>query len=176
MRGKKGIPHSDPQDPPRRRANNRRGHGTFPTDRPPIVGVVGRTSGRLQLTIAQSANSKELVSAIQQASHPGSIISTDEWNGYRPIAHDAERTHWRVDHSGPKTTWALDLDGDGIREVHCNTQEGIWTGLRNYLRPFRGTSKWHLAGYIAMFEWSHNLKQVTDQFLRTILTTTQLAT
>ena len=28
-RGKKGIPHPDPDDPPRRRANRRRGHGTF---------------------------------------------------------------------------------------------------------------------------------------------------
>ena len=36
--GERGIPHEDPEDPPRRRANNRRGHGTFATDRPPIAG------------------------------------------------------------------------------------------------------------------------------------------
>ena len=34
-----------------------------------------------------------------------------------------------------KCTWARDDDGDGIREVHCNTLEGLWTGLRNFLRP-----------------------------------------
>ena len=52
-----------------------------------------------------------------------------------------------------------------MREVHTNTMEGTWTGLRNFLRPFRGVSKWHRAGYVAMFEWSHNLlKRVTAGF------------
>jgi hypothetical protein len=30
-------------------------------------------------------------------------------------------------------------------------------------------SKWHLAGDVAMFEWSNNLKRVTDGFLRLLL-------
>ena len=47
--------------------------------------------------------------------------------------------------------------------------EGTWTGLRNFLRPFRGVSKWHLAGYVAIFEWANNLKRVTDDFLRRLL-------
>ena len=42
MRGKKGMPHLDPEDPPRRRANKARGHGTWENDRPPVCGVVGR--------------------------------------------------------------------------------------------------------------------------------------
>ena len=50
-----------------------------------------------------------------------------------------------------------------------NTMEGTWTGLRNYLRPFRGVSKWYLAGYVAIFEWSNNIKRVTDGFLRLLL-------
>lgn len=175
MRGKKGVPHRDPADPPRRRANSRRGHGTYESDRPPIVGLVGRQSGRVQLTTVQTASSRELLGAIRQASHPGSIIATDEWNGYQPIPRTGGRTHWQVDHSGPKHTWALDLDGDGVREVHCNTQEGLWTGLRNFLRPFRGVSKWRLPAYVAMFEWSHNLKCVTDAFLRALLLSTVFA-
>jgi transposase len=55
------------------------------------------------------------------------------------------------------------------REVHVNTMERTWTGLRNFLRPFRGVSKWHLAGYVAIFEWANNLKRVTDDFLRLLL-------
>jgi hypothetical protein len=74
-----------------------------------------------------------------------------------------------VDHSGPKGTWALDLDGDGVREVHGHTQEGLWTGLRNFLRRFRGVSKWYLAQYVAVFPWSHNVKRATDEFLRALL-------
>ena len=40
--GEKGHKHKDPDDPPRRRANEVKGHGTWDNDRPPIVGVVGR--------------------------------------------------------------------------------------------------------------------------------------
>ena len=49
--------------------------------------------------------------------------------------------------------WARDDDGDGIREVHVNTSEGLWTGLRNFLRPFRGVNKMYLYQYVAIFEW-----------------------
>ena len=35
-RGEKGVPHHEQDDPPRR-ASNRRGHGTFAIDRPPVV-------------------------------------------------------------------------------------------------------------------------------------------
>lgn len=47
--------------------------------------------------------------------------------------------------------------------------EGIWTRLRNFLRPFRGVHKDYLAHYVAMFEWAHNLKRVTHHFLRILM-------
>jgi hypothetical protein len=40
--GEKGDRHPDPDDPPRRPANKRRGHASYENDRPPIVGSVGR--------------------------------------------------------------------------------------------------------------------------------------
>src|SRR3954470_9824125 len=43
--GEKGERHLDPEDPPRRRANKRRGHGSYYNDRPPIIGTVGRRTG-----------------------------------------------------------------------------------------------------------------------------------
>ena len=46
--GEKGEPHQDPKDPPRRRGNKRRGHGTYANDRPPVVGTLGRESGLVQ--------------------------------------------------------------------------------------------------------------------------------
>ena len=49
--GEKGILHPDPDDPPRRRGNKARGHGTWDTDRPPVLGIVGRESGQLQLVL-----------------------------------------------------------------------------------------------------------------------------
>ena len=47
--------------------------------------------------------------------------------------------------------------------------EGIWTGLRNFLRPFRGVSKMYLQQYVIIFKWSYNLKTVTDELPRRAL-------
>jgi hypothetical protein len=48
MRGKKGEEHFDPLDPPRCRANKRRGRGTYANDRPPVLGVIGRASEQMR--------------------------------------------------------------------------------------------------------------------------------
>jgi transposase-like protein len=167
--GEKGIPHGDPDDPPRRRANSRRGHGNFANDRPPVAGVVGRESGEVRLEVLGSSGSEELGEFVAGSCLPGTTVNTDEWVGYSRVDGRHERVHVTVDHSGPRSTWAVDADGDGVREVHCNTMEGIWTGVRNLLRPFRGVSKWCESQYVAMFEWGYNIKGVTDQFLSVML-------
>ena len=43
--------------------------------------------------------------------------------------------------------------------------EGIWTGLRNFLRPLRGVNKTYLGQYTAVFEVGHNLKEITPALL-----------
>jgi transposase-like protein len=94
------------------------------------------------------------------------MVYTDEWGAYKRLP-ESGRGHAAVNHEAGE--WARDDDGDGIREVHDNTLEGIWTGFRAFLRPFRGVSKWYLAGYAAIFQWGFNLKQVTDEFLAMLL-------
>ena len=101
----------------------------------------------------------------------GTTVYTDEWAAYARIPEYA-RPHGTVCHNkqrpgGPE--YARDDDGDGVREVHCNTLEGIWTGLRNFLRPSRGVGKRYLDRYVAMFEWMHNAKAVTAEFIRAML-------
>jgi transposase len=165
--GAKGIEHPGPADPPRRRADGRRGN--FANDRPPVVGAVGRHSGEVRLEVVGSAGAEELGGFVDGSCRAGATVNTDEWRGYSRVGGHQGRIHVSVDHSGPKGTWALDADGDGVREVHCHTMEGIWTGLRNFLRPFRGVSKWSLEQYVAMFQWGHNLKEVTDGVIRVML-------
>ena len=57
--------------------------------------------------------------------------------------------------------WARDDDGDGRREVHCNTCEGAGAALRTYLRAFRGVHKQYLHLYVATYEAMVNTKRVT---------------
>lgn len=139
------------------------------TDRPPVAGVVGRESGEVRLEVIESASGAELEETLDATCLEGTTINTDAGKGYSRVGRRHGRVHRAVDHSGPKSTWALDLDGDGVREVHCNTQEGLWTGLRIFLSRFRGVSKWYLAQYVAVFQGAHNLKRATDDFLRALL-------
>lgn len=45
----------------------------------------------------------------------------------------------------------------------------MWTGLRNHSRIFRGVNKKYLHQYVAIFEWSYNVKRATPEFLRALL-------
>ena len=65
--------------------------------------------------------------------------------------------------------WARDDDDDGIREVHTNTNEGLWTTVRNFLRPFRGVHKKYLGGYVAICEFCINLKRITPDFISNLV-------
>ena len=75
---KKGVPHDDPADPPRRRANRRRGHGTFANGRPPIAGVVGRESGEFRSEVLDHADGAELEEVIECTTLEGTVVNTDE--------------------------------------------------------------------------------------------------
>jgi transposase len=164
--GEKGTPHRDPNDPPRRRANKRRGRGTMANDRPPVQGIVGRTTKQIRLIVCENTRQITIQPNVEDATETSTTFYTDESNAYLHIAATG-RGHATVCHS--RREWARDDDGDGIREVHCNTMEGIWTGLRNFLRLFRGVHKRNLALYVAMFEWAHNLKRITPAFMRLLM-------
>jgi transposase len=166
--GEKGILHPDPEDPPRRRANERRGHGNFANDRPPVAGVAGRDSGRLRTRVVDRTDRATPEAFVSDSARPGAMVYSDESSSYAPLK-GLGFGHARVCHVAHE--WARDDDGDGIREVHDNTLEGIGTGLRNYPRIFRGVSKHYLAQDVAVFLWSYNIKAVTDGFLRVLMGT-----
>ena len=163
MRGKKGEKHRELTDPPRRRAHKQRGHGPYENGRPPILGTVGRESGQVRLGVAKHTDSRTLKKHMAQFTLPQAVTNTDEWKGYNQI----ERQRVTVNHG--EHEWARDEDGDGIREIHINTTEGMWTGTRNFLRPFRGVHKDHLSGYVAMCEHRVNLKHITPQFIAALV-------
>jgi hypothetical protein len=105
--GEKGTEHFEPADPPRSRANKRRGRGTF-----------------------ANYPANDLRAHVEQFTGPGMHISTDEYESYATI----ERPHTTVCHAARE--WARDADEDGTREAHTNTCEGMWAALRTYLRYF----------------------------------------
>lgn len=78
MRGKKGEWHSDPHDPPRRRANKQRGHGTYANDRPPVVGTIGRKSGQVRLRVVKRTDGKTLKRHVTHFTTSVATVNTDD--------------------------------------------------------------------------------------------------
>lgn len=163
--GEKGDRHQDPAAPPRRRGNKRKGHGTYATDRPPVVGTLGRESGGVRLRLAHHTDKATLTTHVHQFTRQDAIVYTDAWRGYNSL----DPSHEVVCHGDGE--WARDADADGICEIHTNTIEGIWTTLRNFLRPFRGVHKKYLPGYIAICEFAINLKTITTLFISKLVQT-----
>jgi len=164
--GEKGRRHPDPDDPPRRRGHHFNGHGTFDNDRPPILGVIGRETGQVFLRQTWRSTAKAIEPVVLRVTATGTEVHTDEWHAYDDL-DDRGRTRFSVNHK--RKEWARDDDDDGIREVHSNTIEGFWLGLRNYLRPFRGVSKWSLDLYLAFYQGMHNFRFDVMAFLGRLL-------
>ena len=163
MRGKKGVEHFEALDPPRCRANKRRGRGTFANDRPPVLGTIGRESGQVRLRVVKDTKAITLRTHVEHFTGEGTHIYTDEYDSYNTI----DRPRSTVAHGLHE--WARDDDGDGIREVHTNSIEGMWAGLRTFLHPFRGVSKHFLSGYVAIHEFAVNLKRISVTFIATLV-------
>jgi transposase-like protein len=161
MRGKHSTPHRDPTDPPRRRAQKRKGHGTYAHNRPPIRRVVSRETGAQRFWVCDHADTRTCHDLIaENVPTDGTILSTDEWQSYRGC-HTA---HAPVCHRTRE--WARDDDHDGVREVHCNTCEGAGAALRTDLRAFRGVHKQYLHLYVATYEAMVNVQRVTPPLIR----------
>lgn len=168
--GKKSEPHLNPDDPPRRRANKRRGHGTYENDRPPIFSVKGRSSGQVRYFVRHHSDSATCLAVVRAAVKPTArVLNTDQWRGYAKVATQVGIGHATVKHGqagGAQREWARDDDRDGVREVHCNGCEGAGAALRTFLRGFRGVSKRYLDRYVATFEAMTNAKRFTPALLR----------
>lgn len=122
----------------------------------------------MHLRVVRNSSADCLLLAALEESQRGTAMMTDEWAAYQQLEGEG-RSHATVNHS--EYEWARDDDGDGIREVHTNSIEGLWTSLRNWLRPLRGVAKKYLQGYLAAFEWGYNRKRVEKEALWKIVST-----
>lgn len=68
--------------------------------------------------------------------------------------HPSDETYMTAGES-----WAI------IRKVHINLNESGWTGLRNFLRPYRVVHKAYLSNYDAIHELAVDHKRMSPGFL-----------
>jgi transposase-like protein len=137
---------------PRRRGLKRRGRGTWDSDRLPVFGLICR-GGEVRLFVLRNVQTETIRPIVEQMVQRGAHVYTDGYCIYHFLSGQGYR-HQAVNHSGGQ--YALDLDGDGRCEVHCNTVEGTWSWLRQMVRTYRGVSKVYLPLYVAQFEFLYN--------------------
>jgi transposase-like protein len=142
---------------PRCRARGGRGRGTYVTDRPPIVALVGRDPHRrlcchmAVLPDLQKAALRPLLAAQLPA---GAAVCTDEYDIYQYLGRHCQ--HYRVDHA--RRRWVVHRDG---LLAHTNTAEGLWSLVHGWLLPHRGVHKKNLGLYVCLAQFNLNHRELT---------------
>lgn len=137
---------------PRKRGLKRRGRGTWDSDRLPVFGLLCR-GGEARLFVLRNVQTDTIRPIVQQMVQRGARVYTDGYSIYHFLSREGYQ-HLAVNHAAGE--YALDLDGDGRCEVHCNTMECTWSWLRQMIRTYRGVSKVYLPLYVAQFEFLFN--------------------
>lgn len=124
----------------------------------------------MRFFVEATANAQTCLRVVESTVPAGAaVLYTDEWSGYVRVERELTTQHATVRHgrdSDGQREWARDDDGDGVREVHCNSCEGAGTGLRTYLREFRGVHKQYLHLYVATYEAMINAKRITAELIQ----------
>jgi transposase-like protein len=140
---------------PRKRGLKKRGRGTWDSDRLPVLGLVCR-GGEARLFVLRNMQTKTIRPIVHQMVQRGACVYTDGYCIYHFLSQEGYQ-HRTVNHGAGE--YALDLDGDGKCEVHCNTVECTWSWLRQMVRTYRGISKVYLPLYVAQFEFMFNRRR-----------------
>jgi transposase-like protein len=164
---------------PRQRGLQLRGRATAELGRPPLLGLVQRhdqtdpdaPAAQVYLEVLENVRTATIKPIIAAKVKSGSQFFTDEYNIYHFTEVDYD--HRTVNHGAGEYARR---DPDGTC-VHCNTMEGIWSGLRNFLDHFRGISQRFLHLRVARYEFLHNYghlhwRQTFEAALRCLFSTT----
>ena len=84
---------------------------------------------------------------VERFTIPEAILYTDEYDSYNRL----QRVRHTVCHS--KNEWARDDDGDGIREVHVNSNEGVGLVYEISYDPIVGFTKPTYPAMLPFMNW-----------------------
>src|SRR5437879_1617398 len=178
--GSKGLPREVERcdRAPRQRGIQLRGRATAEMGRPPLLGLVQRRdkadqdapAAQVYLEVLENVRTVTIKPIIAAKVKSGAQFFTDEYNIYHFTQADYD--HRTVNHSAGEYARH---DPDGTC-VHCNTMEGLWSSLRNFLDRFKGISQRFLHLRVARYEFLHNYghlhwRQTFEAALRCIFST-----
>ena len=110
-----------------------------------ILGGVEKTpERRVFVQIVDSRDQVTLIGLIKQHVHPGSIVRTDLWKGYKNLTREMDVIHETVNHTL--------FFKDPVTQVHTNTIEGTWAGIKVNISASQRTKK-YIKGHLGTFLW-----------------------
>ena len=113
-----------------------------------VFGGICRETKECFLYTVEDRSSATLMPIIQRSIRPGSIIMSDEWRAYRPIASLPEGyTHLTVNHSRNFV--------DPITGAHTQQVESLWNKAKSRNRRQHGTHRSMIDSYMCEFMWRH---------------------
>jgi transposase-like protein len=162
--GSKGLPRDVERHnrEPRQRGSLLRGRATAEMGRPPLLGLVQRRdkidpdapAAQVYLEVLENVRTATIKPIIVAKVKSGAQCFTDADNIYH--CTEASYDHRTVNHGAGEYARH---DPDGTC-VHCNTMEGMWSDLRNFLDRFKGISQRFLHLRVARYECLHNYKHL----------------
>ena len=131
-----------------KKVKNAQGRST--KDKTPVFGVLNK--GKVLMKVVPNTQKETLQELIDNVVEKGSIIVTDDHNGYAGVKDDYE--HKVINH----TKEIYVVDGH-----HTNDIEGVWSLLkRGIFGIYHSASRKHLSKYCNEFAFRYNTREMTD--------------
>ena len=145
---------------PRQKLGDYAESARFREAKPTVLGMVER-GGKVRARVIEARRGEPLSGAVRANVNPASILVTDDWMAYKPLA-PALKDHKVINHSAGSY-----VDG----EIHTNTIEGFFGNLKTGMRGAykKVSAKW-LQSYVDEYTWRYNARQqplgMFEQLLR----------
>jgi transposase len=134
---------------PRRKLKTRREVAAFREAKATVLGMVER-GGRVRLRVIASRRGEPLSGAVRANVNPNSILFTDDWMAYKPLAREYAG-HSVINHSA-----GVYVEGD----VYTNTIEGFFGNLKTGMRgTYKKVSQKWLQSYLDEYAWRYNQRR-----------------
>jgi transposase-like protein len=150
--GKPRKPHG--QHPYLSGGPSRRAEGKAHAEaKPTILGMVER-GGRIRFRVIASRHGAVLSRAVTANVNPQSVILTDDWASYKPLAREY------IDHKVINHSAGIYVEGD----THTNTIEGAFGNLKTGMRgAYKKVSPRYLQSYLDEYAWRHNAQRARPE-------------
>ena len=125
-----------------------RGRGTWKKDKPPIITIVERNTGKTIFSVEKNLSKKLIENKLNEYCLKPVKIFTDDYTIYSNLKeHKMVKTHHIINHSHRNYS-------EG--KIHVNNAENRHSLLRPFLGMFRGVSKKNLNSYVKFFQFVFN--------------------